>query len=110
MLKNGQTPYITGDGEQNRDFIYVGDLINLLILAADSEIYGEAFNAGSETNITINELYKTIARMRNSDIKPDYVEKVLEPRTTLADMTKAKKMLGWELKTTLEEGLERMIR
>jgi len=110
MLKNGETPYITGDGEQTRDFNFVENVVDLLVLASESKVHGEAFNAGSETNITINELYKTICNIMGKDVKPNYVPAVLEPRTTLADMNKAKKMLGWELKVTLEEGLERMIK
>jgi len=110
MLSKGETPYITGDGEQNRDFVFVEDVIDLMILASESEVYGEAFNAGSETNITINNLYKTICSVMNKDVKPDYVPAVLEPRTTLADMSKAKKLLGWESKVSLEEGLRRIIK
>lgn len=109
MLKKGQTPYITGDGEQIRDFVYVGDVVDLMLLAANSKVYGEAFNAGSETNISINDLYMTIRALMGKDTKPDYVEEVFEPRRTLADMSKAKKLLGWKPKTGLVEGLKLML-
>jgi len=109
MLSNGKTPYITGDGEQNRDFISVEDVVDLMILMSESKVYGEVFNAGSETNITINELYKMICKIMGKDIKPKYIPEVFEPRTTLADMSKAKKLLGWKSKVSLKEGLERMI-
>lgn len=110
MLRKGETPYITGDGEQRRDFVYIEDVVNILLLAAESKVYGEAFNIGSEMDISINDLYKTIAKILNKDIKPNHVPKVIEPRLTLSDMSKAKKLLGWELKTaSIEEGLERMI-
>ena len=110
MLKNGGTPYITGDGKQNRDFIFVEDVVDLMVLASESKVYGEAFNAGSGTNITINNLYKMICEIMNKDVKPDYVPAVLEPRTTLADMSKAKKLLGWKSKVSLRAGLERVIK
>jgi len=110
MLSKGETPYITGDGEQKRDFNFVENVVDLMVLASESKVHGEVFNAGSETNITINNLYKTICGMMGKDVKPNYVPAVPEPRTTLADMNKAKKMLGWELKVSLEEGLGRMIK
>jgi len=109
-LDNGGTPYITGDGDQNRDYIFVEDVIDLIILASKSKVYGEAFNAGSESNITINNLYKTICEIMGKNTKPKYVPAVLEPRTTLADMSKAKRLLGWKSKVGLREGLERMIK
>jgi nucleoside-diphosphate-sugar epimerase len=109
MLSNNKTPYITGDGEQTRDFIYVDNLVDLMLLAAESEVYGEAFNGGSETNISINNLYKTICKLMNKDMKPDYVDKVFEPRVTLSDMSKAKKLLGWKCRIGLEEGLKLML-
>jgi UDP-glucose 4-epimerase len=109
MLKNGETPYITGDGEQKRDFVYVDNVIDVLVGAGKCKEHGEAFNAGSETNITINNLYKMIRRLMKEDVKPDYIDRVFEPRITLSDMTKAKKLLGWKLKIGLEDGLRRMI-
>jgi nucleoside-diphosphate-sugar epimerase len=110
MLKKGETPYITGDGEQNRDFVAIEDVIDLMVLASESKVYGEAFNAGSGENITINELYKTICGIMGKKVKPNYVPAVLEPRTTLADMGKARRLLGWEPKVSLKEGLERILK
>ena len=110
MLKSGQTPYITGDGEQTRDFVYVDDVTGLLILAAHSEVHGESFNAGSETNITINDLYTKICELTGKYIKPNHIAAVLEPRVTLSDMSKAKKLLGWKSNFTLHEGLKGLLR
>lgn len=109
MLKKGETPYITGDGEQIRDFIYIDNVIDLLLLASESKVFGEAFNAGSESNITINNLYKMISSLLGKKIKPDYVPAVLEPRKTLSDMSRAKELLGWKLNISLEEGLKKML-
>lgn len=109
ILGKGETPYITGDGKQTRDFAFVEDVVDLMILASKSKIYGEAFNAGSGTNISINNLYKTISRMMGKDTKPDYVAEVLEPRKTLADISKAYRLLGWKPKISIEEGLRRTL-
>jgi nucleoside-diphosphate-sugar epimerase len=108
-LRNGDIPYITGDGEQARDFIYIDDVIELMILASETKIYGEAFNAGSETNISINNLYKTICELMGKDVEPKYIKEAFEPRVTLASMNKAKNFLGWKLKTGLEEGLKKIL-
>jgi UDP-glucose 4-epimerase len=109
MLLKGETPYITGDGEQTRDFVSVEDVVDLMILASESEVFGEAFNAGSETNISINDLYRTICKLMGKEVEPKYINAVFEPRVTLADMSKAKKLLGWKSKVGLEEGLKNII-
>lgn len=109
MLKRGETPYITGDGEQTRDFIHVDNLVDLMLLASESSVYGEVFNGGSEVNISINNLYKTICSVCSASTVPNYIDVVFEPRITLSDMTKAKKMLGWKLRIGLEEGLKTML-
>lgn len=109
MLEKGDTPYITGDGRQTRDFIHVDNVVDLMLLASESEVYGEIFNAGSESNMSINDLYKTICKLMNKDVDPKYIKEVFEPRITLSDMSKAKRLLGWKLKMGLEEGLKTML-
>ncbi|MFA5036106.1 MAG: NAD-dependent epimerase/dehydratase family protein [Candidatus Izemoplasmatales bacterium] len=108
-LKKGEQPFITGDGEQRRDFVFVEDVVDLIILASESKVYGEAFNAGLGKNVSINELYKTICTLMGKDVEPKYVEAVFEPREVLADITKAKELLGYTPKFTLEEGLRTML-
>lgn len=110
MLSKGETPYITGNGNQSRDFIYVDDVVDLMIIMANSKIYGEAFNAGSGRTTSINELYRIISFLMNKgDVEPDYVDPVFEPYETQGDISKAKKLLGWEPKISLEEGLKRTV-
>jgi nucleoside-diphosphate-sugar epimerase len=108
-LARGRTPYITGDGKQARDFIYVSDCVEIIYLASKCKEYGEAFNAGSGTNISINKLYKMICKLMDMDVIPDYIEKVIEPDQTLADMRKVKKILNFEPQVSLEEGIRRTI-
>jgi len=109
LLKKNKSPWITGDGTQARDFIYVDDVVSLLILMSTSKIHGEAFNAGSGKNTTINEIYSSISRIMRKKIKPLYIDAVFEPKETLGDIRKAKKLLGWEPKVELKEGLERTV-
>ena len=108
-LSKGTTPWITGDGKQARDYVYVDDVVDLIIKAGESKVYGEAFNAGSGKNISINDLFETIRKIMNKNVIPDHVAPVIEPNLTLADIGKAKTMLGWEPKVSLEEGLRRTI-
>ena len=93
---------ITGDGEQTRDFTYVGDVARANILASESEYVGngEVINIGAGNNASIN----TVAKLIGGPIV--YVEARLEPKHTLADISKAKKLLGWEPEVSLEEGLK----
>jgi len=109
LLSKDEIPWITGDGKQARDYIYVDDVVELIILASKSKVFGEAFNAGSGKNVSINNLYKMIAKLMDKEVKPNYVDAVLEPRQTLGDISKAKDLLGWKPKVGLEEGLERTI-
>lgn len=108
-LKKGGVPYITGDGEQKRDFVFVEDVVDLMVRASESEVFGEAFNAGSETNISINDLYGVICGLMDKETRPQHIDAVFEPKETLADMSKAKRLLGWKSMTTLEEGLRTML-
>ena len=90
---------IVGDGEQRRDFTYVGDVARANILAAQSDKVGkgEVINIGAGDSRSVNQLAELIGGAKT------HIESVLEPRQTLADNTKAKELLGWEPTVTLEE-------
>ena len=91
QMMQGKPLTITNDGEQRRDFTYVGDVVNANILAGTHEdkLNGEIFNIGNGNNYSINE----VANMFGG--KKVYGEKRVEPFQTLADNTKAQKELGW---------------
>jgi UDP-glucose 4-epimerase len=108
-IETGEIPFITGDGEQTRDFIYIDDAVDIMIRASKSKVFGRAFNAGSGKNISINKLYDKVTTIMNEKVKPFYADAIFEPRQTLADMTQVKKILGWKPKISLEEGLRRTI-
>ena len=92
QLKNKEKLSITNDGNQRRDFTYVGDVCQANILAAfyDKKLNGETFNIGNGNNYSINE----VADMFKGEKK--YGEKRIEPFETLADNTKAKNILKWK--------------
>lgn len=95
----GKPLTITGDGEQRRDFTYVGDVVKANILASSSSLVGagESINIGNGDNRSVNEIADLIGGPK------EYIEKRLEPEQTLADNTKAKNLLGWQPTTSVEE-------
>jgi|TARA_B110000285_G_scaffold36156_1_gene39029 UDP-glucose 4-epimerase len=96
MLK-GKPLTINNNGEQRRDFTYVGDVVNANILAAthNKRLDGEVFNIGNGDNYSVNELADMFGG------KKQYGVKVIEPLKTLADNSKAKNKLNWNPKGDL---------
>jgi UDP-glucose 4-epimerase len=90
----GEPMTIVGDGGQKRDFTYVKDVANANFLAMTSvnnEIFGETFNVGTGTNISVLELASLIG-----DEVVHIPERLGESRATLADARKINSMMGWE--------------
>ena len=92
QMQQGKPLTITNDGNQKRDFTYVGDVVRANILAArcSMKLNGESFNIGNGSNVSINQ----VADMFGGEKK--YGETRLEPFETLADNSKAKNILNWE--------------
>jgi UDP-glucose 4-epimerase len=98
----GESLTIVGDGEQRRDFVYVGDVANANIMAAisnlDPEAYGQVYNVGTGTNYSIRQIAKQISdNVINIPPRPG------EAKTTLANINKIKKTFGWQPKMKLED-------
>jgi len=93
----GEIMTINGDGNQRRDFTYVGDVVSANILAAKSKNVGkgEVINIGNGENISINKLAKNIGG------EVVFNKPLNEPFANLADIKKAKKLLDWEPTTDL---------
>lgn len=109
VLRNNKALTMYGTGEQRRDFIYVDDVIDQLLAMATSKVYGEIFNCGSGVNYSINDVYGMICRLMEKSTEPIRLPRQFEPEQTLADITKAKQLLHWKPKISLEEGLRRTI-
>lgn len=95
----GKPMTIVGDGEQRRDFTYVGDVVKANILASQSDKVGsgDVINIGNGGNRSVNQLADLIGGSRVN------IEARLEPDQTLADNKKAKELLGWTPTVTLED-------
>lgn len=102
--KEGKPLTIVPDGEQTRDFTHVRDAVSANILAMESGNVGkgEVINIGAGRNQSVNKIAAMIGG------PTEFCEPRLEPKHTLADNTKAKKLLGWEPKISIEEGIEEL--
>ena len=110
LIQKNEPPKIHGDGNQTRDFSYVNDVVsaNLAVMnSSNSKIFGEAFNIGTGNNTSVNQIAEKIIALLSSKIKPIHIDPVIEPKDTLADITKAKKLLDWEPKTSIDQGLQK---
>ena len=103
---------IYGDGEQLRDFTYISDILNGLILAGEKkESNGEIFNLGCSNPIKVNELVDTMYSIVNKTKKIRYIEKQQgDVEITYSNIKKAEKMLGFHPKINIKEGLKKTFR
>jgi UDP-glucose 4-epimerase len=94
-------PYtIVGDGKQTRDFTFVSDIVAAIVAAAESDVSGEIINIGSDNTYSVNQLVELLG----GDVV-HIPKRPGEPDCTWADISKAKKLLNWQPKVGLEEGV-----
>ncbi len=95
---------VVGDGAQTRDFTYVTDVADAFYTAAISDIKNEVFNVGSGNSYSINELVQLlVGEVAYLPKRPG------EPECTFADTSKIKKILNWQAKVSLEEGVSKVL-
>lgn len=95
-------PYtIVGDGNQTRDFTFVSDSAAAFLAAAESDISGEIFNVGSGATYSVNQIVGILGGQTTRIPK-----RPGEPDCVFADISKIKKILNWEPKISLEEGIK----
>ena len=99
QLLNGEPMTINGDGEQRRDFTYVGDVVEANIKCATTKMKwgGDVINIGAGDNRSVNDIADLLGGERI------HRDPVTEPKETLAHNGKAKFILNWKSTTTLEE-------
>ncbi len=110
-LLSGRRPTVYGDGSQSRDFTYVANVVEANLLAARAPAgAGEAFNIACGEQTTVNELITALARIVECAAEPEYHA----PRTgdvvhSFADISKAKRVLGYAPSVSLQEGLSKTV-
>jgi UDP-glucose 4-epimerase len=106
----GKGPLIFGDGNQTMDFVFAEDVARANIAAAEAPVADEVFNIASGTETSLNELAAALLRAMGSTALLEYgPERTVNavPRR-LADISKAKRLLGFDPSTSLEKGLEKL--
>ncbi|MEO9294604.1 MAG: SDR family NAD(P)-dependent oxidoreductase [Nitrososphaera sp.] len=112
-LSKGLAPIINGDGLQTRDFVFVEDVANAVMLAVeagDKKGLSGRFNIATGRSVTINELARTMIRIFGLDLEPQHREALLgDVRYAQVDISAAKKALGYAPQASLEESLASML-
>jgi len=111
MMLQGGRPIIYGDGEQKRSFSFIGDCVDSLVKMATEDVSGEIINIGPDKEfITINHLYKTIAKLLDFKKEPIYMpDRPCEVKKATCSADKARQLLGYKEQTSLEYGLKSII-
>jgi UDP-glucose 4-epimerase len=109
-LEEGRNPVIYGDGSQTRDFVYVDDVVDACVTAAESGKSG-VFNVGTGRSYTINEMLEKVMAHVGKHLEPVHVDVPISNYVmhTQADTRKAKRELGFSARYTLDDGLNLML-
>ena len=106
MLR-GERPRVNGDGEQSRDFCYIDNVVSANLLAARAKTAGEVVNVACGARVTLNALVAMINRELGTDLSPEYGPgRAGDVRHSLADISAARALLGYEVGHDLSAGLK----
>lgn len=109
-ILNNQSPAINGDGEQTRDFTFVANAVqaNLKAMFADlANPHGDVFNIAVAERVSLNNLIDIIKKLAGSTVQPLYrADRAGDIRDSLADISKAKNILGYNPEYKIEQGLK----
>ena len=114
-LLHGERPIIRSDGTFKRDYIYVKDVVNSYVLLAENlnkeKIKGQGFNFGNDKPLTVLEIVKIVQKsMKKENIKPNILNVARgEIRDQYLNSKKARKLLKWKPKYTLEQGIKETV-
>lgn len=112
-MMDGEQPVIWGDGTQERDFVFVEDVVDANIKASKrkDEIDGEVFNIGRSDPVTFNEVVEKLNSVLGKDTEAERIENPLDNyvHEHKADNSKAREVLGWTPSHTFEEGLQKTV-
>lgn len=111
-LLNDKTPLVFEDGEQSRDFVHVSDIVQANLLAMDkSDADYEAMNIGTGVATTVNQMAKLLGDGLGRNIPAEVTGQYREGdiRHCVADISKAKRLLGYAPKVALQDGLRELL-
>ena len=102
-LRSGVETLVFGDGEQTRDYVYVGDVVEAVLAAVGR---GGVFNVGTGLETTVNELHRLCAAIAGVEQEPRHVDaRAGDARRSVLDAAAATRELGWRARTSLADGL-----
>jgi UDP-glucose 4-epimerase len=108
-LLDGARPTIFGDGEQTRDYVYVGDVVDANLKAAEAQTTGPV-NVGRGAEISVLDIVEVLRAHADGAFDPEHApERPGEVRRIALDCSRARQELGWEAPTGLEDGLGRTL-
>jgi len=107
---DNEPPIINGDGEHSRDFTYVANAVHaneVALFTENKEAVNQVYNIAFGQQTSLNELFQTIKQIAGSDLAPRYgPERKGDVKHSLADISKAKTLLGYNPSTSIKEGLK----
>jgi nucleoside-diphosphate-sugar epimerase len=111
IMLDGERPTIFGDGETSRDFTHVENVVHANLAAAvEPAAAGRVMNIAIGRSNTLNELVRTLRRLLDSDVEPDYAPaRPGDVPESLADVSLARELIGYEPSVAFEQGLQRTI-
>lgn len=110
-ILRGRRPVIFGDGHQSRDFTYVENVVHANLLAAEKPgVEGRVFNAANGKSITLLELIAALNEVLGTEVEPEFAPpRPGDIRESMADITLARRLLGYEPRVDFREGLRRSV-
>ena len=109
----GEPPTIFGDGKQTRDFVFIANVVHANLLAARApaaDVSGQVFNIGSGKGVSVNQLCEHIRTLAGVPLAPVYTQgRAGEVRDSVAELARARRLLGYEPIVDFEEGLRQTI-
>lgn len=107
LIREGDVPVVYGDGEQSRDFVHIDNVVKANLCAARTAgVSGQVFNVGTGEGTTINAMLRQLALINGTSSRADYrPARAGDIRHSVADISRAKHLLGYGVITPFEEGL-----
>jgi len=113
LMLRGQCPTILGDGNQSRDFTYIDDIVQANLLACHAprqEVAGKVLNIATGRSVTLNEIYTVLQELTGFSDEAQYgTKRAGDIVHSLADISRARRHLGYKPCVDLEEGLRRTV-
>ncbi len=111
QILGGGSLVVHGDGTQTRDFVYIDDVVDALVAAATADVNGMVINIGSGQETSINDLVRTLERVTGRKAHVLYNGEASPGMSRMvADLSRARELLGYKPRVSLYEGLTRMVR